>query len=87
MDTELSTFESLKRHGADKGIDTMAAGTIGVNLNVFEHDPTHIFTSGKALTVDVLDLQAVKEAFSAGIVGAVPLATHAAGNWCFAMRF
>ena len=61
----------------------MAAGTIVVNFNIFEYGLTHLFTSGKALAMDGLDLQVVKKTFSAGIVVAVALAAHAADNMVF----
>ena len=66
MDTELSTFESLKRHRADRTIGTMAARTVVVNFNIFEHGLAHLFTSEKALAVNGLHLQAAEEAFSTG---------------------
>ena len=65
----------------------MAAGTVVVNFNIFKHRVAHLFASGKAFTVDGLHLQAVKEAFSAGIVVAVALAAHAADQLVFVMRF
>ncbi len=61
----------------------MAAGTIVINFNIFEYRPTYLFTDGKALTVDGLNLQVVQETFSAGIIVAVALAAHAADNIMF----
>ena len=60
-------LKSLKGHGADKANGTMAARTVGVNFNIFEHALAHLFTSGKALTVDEFHLQAMKK-FSAQAV-------------------
>ena len=80
-------FEGLKCHGADITICTVSAATIVVNFNIFKHCVAHLFTSAKAFTVDGFHLQAVKEAFSAGIVVAVALAAHAADQLVFVMRF
>lgn len=45
----------------------MAAIAVGVNFYRIEHGLTHLFTRGKALTVDEFRLQAVEKAFSTGI--------------------
>ena len=76
-------LKSFKGHGADRANGTMAAVTVGVNFNIFEHALAHLFTSDKALTMGGLHLQAVEEAFSTGIVTAVALAAHAADNLLF----
>ena len=73
-------LKCFKRHGADISSGTMAAAAVVVNFNIFKHRVAHLFTSAKAFTVDGFHLQAVKEAFSAGIVVAVALAAHAAGQ-------
>ena len=76
-------FESFKCHGADIAICIMAATTVVVNFNIFEHGLAHIFTSGKTLAVDGFHLQAVEEAFSTGIVVAVAFTAHAADQLVF----
>ena len=40
---------------------TMTARTVAVNFNIFEHALAHLFTSGKALTMDGLRLQAINQ--------------------------
>ena len=49
----------------------MAAGTVVVNFNIFEHGMAHLFTSGKAFAVDGFYLHGVKETFSTGIIDTV----------------
>ena len=76
-------LKRFKCHGANMAIGTMAARTVVVNCNIFEHALAYLFTSGKALTVDGFHLQAVEEAFRAGIAAAIALAAHAADNLLF----
>jgi len=61
----------------------MAAVTVVVNFNIFEHGVAHLFTSGKAFTVDGFHLHGVKETFSTGIVVAVAFGAHTADQLVF----
>ena len=61
----------------------MAADTIVINFKIIEYSLTHFFRGSKALTVDGLNLQVVKEIFSADIIVAIALTAHAADNMMF----
>ncbi len=61
----------------------MAVAAVVVNFNIFEHSLAHLFISGKILVVDGLHFQAVKEAFSTGIVVAVAFTARAADQLVF----
>ena len=76
-------LKCLKRHGTDISSGTMAADTIVINFNILEYSLAHLFTGGKVLAVDGLNLQVVKETFCAGIIVTVALAAHAADNMVF----
>ena len=79
-------LKRFKGHGADLTSGTMPAITAAVNFNIFEHALGHFFTSDKALTMDDLHLQAVKEAFSAGIAVAVALPLMLQITCCFPIK-
>jgi hypothetical protein len=83
VDIQLSCFESFKRHKTDTTISTMAAVTVVVNFNIFEHGVAHLFTSGEVFTVDGFHFHSVKETFSTGIVLAVAFGAHTANQLVF----
>ena len=63
---------------AEIPVGAVAATSIVVDLDVFEHDTTHVIPGEETFTVDHLHLQRMEEAFGTGIVVAVALGAHAA---------
>jgi len=80
VDTDLSDHSSLEGLRADHPNRTVSALLVVVDLDILEYLPTHGSSGVEALTMDSLDLEAVKEAFGTGIVVTVALGAHAASE-------
>lgn len=78
MDTCLCDHSNFEGYWADHPNGTVAALPIVVQFNVFEDLPLYRILGPEALTVDSLDFETVKEAFSTGIIVAIALDAHAA---------
>lgn len=78
MDTGLCDHSSFEGCWADHPNGAVAALPIVVQFNVFEDPPLYRILGPEALTVDSLDFETVKEAFSTGIIVALALGAHAA---------
>ena len=78
MDTCLCDHSSFEGCWAEHPNGTVAALPIVVQSNVFKDLPLYRIPGPEALTVDSLDFETVKEAFSTGIIVAIALGAHAA---------
>lgn len=73
----------LKRFWTDVSVSVVSAGSIVIQLDVFEYRMSHFLPGGKSLTVYGLDLERVKEALGAGIIVTTPFRAHAAQQTMF----
>ena len=78
MNTGLCDYSSFEGCWADHPNGALAALPIVDQFIVFEDLSLYRILAPEALTVDSLDFETVKEAFSTGIVVAISLGAHAA---------